>query len=449
MLKSLHLRNVGPAKEFALEFGKRLNVLTGDNGLGKSLLLDVAWWACTHDWPSSPALPDQNYDDSHLRLGENHESEIISEISDEIGANRITHYQFVSTIADWTAYSGRPTSPPFYDADAVKIYARLDGGFCISDPYREVRLSDLGRVHNLGGHGGNLQLTKSELWDGKRIIDRKNDRIINQCNGLLADWLSWEIRDQKYFNIFFNVLKKLSPPGEIIHPAAFPIRLPGRDVSDVPAIKLQYGVVPVTHASAGIQRVLGLAYAIAWAIRERNIIASLRGDTLPEKLSVLLIVDEIEAHLHPRWQRALLPALLSVSEELGEDTDIQFIVSTHSPLVLASLETEFSDDSDRLFHLKLEEGEVTLSQEEWYRRGDVSRWLTSDIFDLGEARSLEAEKAIAEATDILRAGVTSAANVDRIRAADDALRQTLPSMDPVWARWVAFKSRLMDTGVAI
>jgi predicted ATPase len=44
MLEYLHLKTVGPAPEMELVLGRRLNLLTGDNGLGKSFLLDVAWW---------------------------------------------------------------------------------------------------------------------------------------------------------------------------------------------------------------------------------------------------------------------------------------------------------------------------------------------------------------------------------------------------------------------
>ena len=51
MLEFLRLKNVGPAPEMELEFGSRLNLITGDNGLGKSFLLDVAWWALTRKWP--------------------------------------------------------------------------------------------------------------------------------------------------------------------------------------------------------------------------------------------------------------------------------------------------------------------------------------------------------------------------------------------------------------
>ncbi|MCI0399264.1 MAG: hypothetical protein L0332_00455 [Chloroflexi bacterium] len=39
MLESLHLKHVGPASQFDVEFGPRLNIFTGDNGLGKTLAL--------------------------------------------------------------------------------------------------------------------------------------------------------------------------------------------------------------------------------------------------------------------------------------------------------------------------------------------------------------------------------------------------------------------------
>ena len=44
----------------------------------------------------------------------------------------------------------------------------------------------------------------------------------------------------------------------------------------------------------------------------------------------ILLIDEIDAHLHPRWQRQILPAL---REALP---DVQIIVASHSPFVISS-----------------------------------------------------------------------------------------------------------------
>src|SRR5262249_9192557 len=57
MLRSLHLAALGPAPKFDIELSGRLNIFTGDNGLGKSFILDVAWWALTGTWAGLPAWP--------------------------------------------------------------------------------------------------------------------------------------------------------------------------------------------------------------------------------------------------------------------------------------------------------------------------------------------------------------------------------------------------------
>lgn len=59
--------------------------------------------------------------------------------------------------------------------------------------------------------------------------------------------------------------------------------------------------------------------------------------TCPDKTKLvdnkgLVMVDEIDLHLHPKWQMSVLPTLSSVLPNL------QFIATTHSPLVVGSLE---------------------------------------------------------------------------------------------------------------
>ncbi|MCY4461729.1 MAG: ATP-binding protein, partial [Albidovulum sp.] len=49
-LAAIRLNDVGPASSVDLEFGERLTLIAGDNGLGKSFLLDAAWWALTGTW---------------------------------------------------------------------------------------------------------------------------------------------------------------------------------------------------------------------------------------------------------------------------------------------------------------------------------------------------------------------------------------------------------------
>ena len=48
----------------------------------------------------------------------------------------------------------------------------------------------------------------------------------------------------------------------------------------------------------------------------------------------IVLIDEIELHLHPSWQRKLVPALTKVFP------NIQFILTTNSPQVLSNLKEE-------------------------------------------------------------------------------------------------------------
>jgi predicted ATP-binding protein involved in virulence len=48
----------------------------------------------------------------------------------------------------------------------------------------------------------------------------------------------------------------------------------------------------------------------------------------------VVLIDEVELHLHPQWQRMVIPALERTF------TKCQFIVTTHSPLVLSYLRRE-------------------------------------------------------------------------------------------------------------
>jgi hypothetical protein len=50
MLKYLYLKDVGLAPALRVDWAPRINLIAGDNGLGKNFLLDLAWWALTRTW---------------------------------------------------------------------------------------------------------------------------------------------------------------------------------------------------------------------------------------------------------------------------------------------------------------------------------------------------------------------------------------------------------------
>lgn len=122
---------------------------------------------------------------------------------------------------------------------------------------------------------------------------------------------------------------------------------------------------------------------------------------------VVFLIDEVESHLHPKWQRQIIPALLNVTKSLIAGAEVQLLAVTHSPLVMASVEPIFNDTLDAWFDLDLvatpndQPPTVEFKKRPFIRHGDASRWLMSEAFDLGSARSLDSERVLKEAAVIL------------------------------------------------
>lgn len=76
----------------------------------------------------------------------------------------------------------------------------------------------------------------------------------------------------------------------------------------------------------------GYASTIAWiADLVGHVLLESGGDLQPHEMHGLVLIDEIDLYLHPTWQVVLIQALRKTFPGL------QFVVTTHSPLVLAGL----------------------------------------------------------------------------------------------------------------
>ncbi|PZR18335.1 MAG: hypothetical protein DI536_00160 [Archangium gephyra] len=421
MLHALHLKNVGPAAETRLEFAPRLNLFTGDNGLGKSFLLDVAWWALTRQWPHdlNPALtsgyPARPTDRKQPAT-----------ISFSLQSKSKKEVEYTSTYSPrdeaWTGRAGRPPNP------GLVIYAHADGGFSVWDPARNYwrKKGNIDVQDRLPGY----VLTPANVWDGLTVTDGGRRSVV--CNGLLADWSSWIRENGDNARLMGEALTHLTADEALsVGPL---VRLSVDDARDIPSIATAYGSqVPVVHASSGVRRVLGLAYMLIWSWNEHQLAAQQLGEDPTQQ--VVLLFDEIESHLHPRWQRTILKSLMSVADTLHSSAVVQLIAATHSPLVLASAEPWFDDAFDAWFDIDLENGQVALRKREFVRHGEVSNWLTSNAFDLPTARSSEAEAAVTQAQQLLSKRLPAKAE---LKKADEQLRGVLSDIDPFWVRWSAF-----------
>jgi hypothetical protein len=432
MLHRLHLKNVGPAPAMALELGSRLNLITGDNGLGKSFLLDVAWWALTRRWPHE--LNPRMTSGYAARPSDPKKTASIGfELSSKSG---VVAYESQYSPRDeaWTGKSGRPWNP------GLVIYAHADGAFSVWDPARNYwkRRGNVDVQERLPG----FVFTPKEVWDELKVDIDGRETIV--CNGLIRDWASWIREDGDDARNMRVVLDELSPPGrrgDRLRPGPL-VRVSLDDSRDMPSLATAYGQsVPIVHASAGVRRIVALAYMLLWSWREHQLAAERHGEDTTNR--VVMLIDELEAHLHPRWQRSILSSVLSLTGAMHEDAEIQLIAATHSPLVLASAEPTFDPKLDAWFDLDLEDRRgqpsVVLRRREFVRHGDASAWLTSEAFDLKDARSIPAEEALARARAIL---VSDRIDPTAVREVDALLRKSLGDTDRFWKRWTQFREEL-------
>lgn len=430
MLESIHLKNVGPAPEMKLDLAPRLNLITGDNGLGKSFLLDVAWWALTRKWPQ-----DLNADLTSGYAARPTDVTKKATIAFELESNtgRVKYESpYVADEQAWKGKAGRPWNP------GLVIYALADGGFAVWDPARNCwkKKGTIDVQERLPAY----VFSSKEVWDGLRLpVDGKPTLV---SNGLVADWASWIREGKDDAKRMADVLALLAPAvgTDSLRPGDGFARISVNDARDIPTVRMGYGQdVPILYASLGVRRIAALAYMLSWAWREHVIASKQLGQASSSR--IVMLFDEIEAHLHPRWQRAIVPALLRVVQTLTDDegASVQLIGATHSPLVLASVEPFFDAAKDAWFDLDLEQHNVFLRKRPFVRHGEVGNWLVSEAFDLKEPRSLEGELAIAAAQAVLDAEKPS---VKAIEEADQRLREAgLPDIDPFWVQWDYFKAQ--------
>jgi hypothetical protein len=404
ILSFLEFSGIGPVSPLRFDPGKRLNIITGDNGLGKTFLLEVAWWALTGKWADRPVYPNQ-------MPGIPPKGQIKFQISGT-SASLPQVINFNPSENRWPEPRNRAT------ISGLIVYARVDGSFALWDP--------AGSSSSPSGESF-LVFDRDEVWDG----------FPGRMEGLVRDWTKWQDKTKVYpFDIFKKVLARLSPPEMGILTPGEPVRLP-LDPREIPTIKHPYGEVPIIFESAGVRRIITLAYLIVWAWNEHKVISEQTGRDLETRMVIL--IDEIEAHLHPKWQRAILPAILGVSTDLSSALEIQIMVSSHSPLVLASVESLFDNNRDKLFHLDLtKSGKVLFFPKPFISYGPIDSWLTSDVFSLAQARSKEAEEIIEKAVKLQKEMKPLVEDVKKIH---NILSKLLPAEDRFWPRWVFFANK--------
>ena len=141
-------------------------------------------------------------------------------------------------------------------------------------------------------------------------------------------------------------------------------------------VKTPYGSVPFCQLSLGYRTVFAWAVDIAW-----NLIQHYPDSDNPYGESAIVIVDEIDLHLHPRWQREIRKNFTNCFP------GVQFIVTAQSPLI-----AQVSLDANLAVLRRESEYAVVESDPVVIKEWRLDQVFTSDLFGFESARHPEVEE---------------------------------------------------------
>ena len=343
-LRSLTLQNLKLLRDVAISFTRAdgevrpWTVFVGENGLCKTTLLQAIALAASGSSLGSEladvtSLPDRRQPPTELML---------------IGAE----FTFGSEGHKTRSYPGleaRHSLPPYVRSSvaAKSTWRELVGSSRyvgvehtqVFDPIREARRTQLPGWF-VAGYGTARVLPRPNSIQGEGLTDPIKQRLANLFDqgSLIATGFA-DVFEEAQAKAYTRVLKQVLLKGELL-PGVVDLELrthgvvrTRQDLLEAHRFEFNLGgqrvKLPATWLSLGYQG------AIAWlADLIGHILLEAGRPVTPEKMEGLVLIDELDLHLHPSWQTRLVPALKAVFPAL------QFVATTHSSMLLPGLEQE-------------------------------------------------------------------------------------------------------------
>jgi predicted ATP-binding protein involved in virulence len=397
ILKSLKLENFRCFPTLKVVLDPRLNVFIGGNGSGKSALLDAIALSLGPVLSHLPELSGPGLKRSDIRLVA--EDRLAPFVSMAAAAE---HGNGVLREFRWDRISKRDNSK-----DTQRALPKETVGLKQLNDW----LDEITAKHD---RGESFVLPVFAHYGTNRAVDvphykpsakkRKSFERLDALLGALnsdADFrraVAWfkMLEDQELRRTKVNGSSLLPPVREAIQRMLPGIQNPRMDDDDterfvVDGVNSEGQTVKLflDQLSDGYQVMLGMVMDFALRLVRANPVTLEHPDPLAAQ--AIMIIDEVDLHLHPEWQQRVIPDLMRTFK------GTQFIITTHSPQVLSTVRKKFAR--------KLEKFEVCELPTETI--GAESSRVLEDAFDvpiraenLEEVKMLEAYIQLAETADI-------------------------------------------------
>ena len=361
-ITSLHVTDAGPFEEVTLEFDPQVNVFTGPNNSGKSTLLWVLGELLVFPFTMPATLlrsyhPKWNLSTSSPGGDDSIEGTLPIDPAQLVHIyQKIGHTCYVPALRQGTNFR---SSGPALSQD---IETKVDEAFRLFAQERSAIVKQIGlAAFRQSMRGGFVNEEHPELIKRLNLMVAGNSLVNDQAVKQKIVDLDYAAYRKKRPEIKAVVDQVASIASEITE--GFPIQFLGvaEDSEGLyPRFRTPDGDLPLDVLSQGTQSIIQFLAHLLFGYAEYY--------DFPRDLKMkpgILIIDEIDAHLHPTWQRHIIPTLNRYFPNL------QIFCSTHSPLMLAGLNAG-------QVHLlrRADSGKVTVSENE----SDIAGWTADEIF---------------------------------------------------------------------
>lgn len=382
-LASLKLTNIGPFDDIAFEFDRQVNVFTGPNNSGKSTVLGALGDILVANFEFSRKL---------LREGKT----AAFAVRPKGGSGQAHKGELPISVEGNSKY---------WTAQRRSRHSNLVRGLGYAGFIPALRLNadfrSPGPTAKVGADGGESPLTGERQKRFSRATLISDAEVVQQIIDL--DYRSYR-RDEPASRAIIVKIGELA--SEITE--GFPIEFRGVAEDErglFPQFHTPDGELPLNALSQGTQSLIQwLAHFLIGYAEHYGFPESL------EDKPGIFIVDEIDAHLHPSWQRRIIPALTKHFPSL------QIFCSTHSPLMLAGLK-----EGQAQLLRRDDRGKVVVSRNE----GDIIGWsmdeITRILLDVPDPTDLATVEHLKRLQELRRKQTLSAAEAAEL----EQLRRTV------------------------
>lgn len=340
-IKNLHIKNIGPFKEAVIEFATECNeataeqpvtIITGMNGAGKSIVIDAIRAALSGQQLERDIVADTNNFSIEMDV-------ILNEITTHLSTSTL-EYGHIQT-ADYTNI-GQPLVYGYDVPGPVNNW--------VIDYWSSKSPSDSFKINNM------TNIPHEKALVGVMLGKKSNLDLINFiCH---IDYLrtSEMPAEKELGNQMYEKMK------DVINQCLDNGRFKYVRRTDLTPIIEQNGIeLSFDKLSSGNLFLIEHLLLLMCKMYSISVLNQLSPKQIFGILGVLLI-DEIETHLHPKWQKKILGIIRCLFPNL------QIILTTHSPFVVASMDgariytcvsqigySEVRDETERYGHMPVEE----------------------------------------------------------------------------------------------